>query len=133
MVSGLMLGLTIGLCSVLVGGISAQEIPTTILPNDGIHMSARNAALVGLIVAPVSALVVGLVGGVRDGLTIGLSIGVAGGLIAGGEACLRHFLLRLWLIHRLASRLRDHRPGRYDVDEHSPDPFAVAFSVNHQD
>jgi len=108
---GLVIGLVIGL---IRGGLTVSEIETRAVPNQGIHRSARNALVVGLFVGPVVALVSGLVGGLAFvlinglinglvgglvfGLFIGLVFGPIGGLQAGGNACFRHLVLRLWLV-----------------------------------
>src|SRR5208337_4439965 len=118
LVFGLVVGLVFGLVGVLVGvlvsvlahllreGWSVGEIETRDIPNQGIHRSAWNALVFGLIGVLVVELVGGLVGGLVRGLVFGLIVGlVAGlivglivGLVAGGLACLKHLALRLLLV-----------------------------------
>jgi hypothetical protein len=110
----------------MVRGLSFAEIETRNLPNEGIHRSARKAVIVGLVVGLVLGLVLGLIRGLilglelvlmvglklglgvmlsvglREGLPFGLVsglvVGLGFGLYAGGAACLKHVILRLWLI-----------------------------------
>jgi hypothetical protein len=130
LVAGLVLGLAIGLAFGLViglvsgllwplyvalgGGLSYGEIETRSFPNEGIHRSAQNACIVGLVagslVALVSGLGIGVVGGLgfglvgalEDALVGGLEVGLMMGLFVGrqwgGEACLQHLVFRLALI-----------------------------------
>jgi hypothetical protein len=99
---GLVVGLVYGLVGVLVvgllQGLSLGEIETRALPNEGIHRSARNALVVGLVVGLGFGLVVGLGFGLGFGLVVGQVVGLVVGLHAGGQACLKHVVLRLWLI-----------------------------------
>jgi hypothetical protein len=90
-----------------------SEVEIRTVPNQGIHRSARNALSVGLVFGLGGwlvfglvfglggGLVVGLVFGLGSGLFVGLFVGLGGGLVvaldAGGEACLKHFLVRFWL------------------------------------
>jgi MFS family permease len=107
LVVGLVVGLFGMLVAILVVGLSFREIETRALPNQGIHRSARNAVAFGLIFGLAFGLAFGLVVGLIFGLIFGLACGLVGGLGfglvvglgAGGAACLKHFVLRLWLIH----------------------------------
>jgi eukaryotic-like serine/threonine-protein kinase len=94
------------------------EIEKREVPNQGIHRSARNALVVGLVIGVGGGLVLGLVigsllglvGGLvgrpGSGMFVGLFVGLVVGLVAsvfavfkaGGEACLRHFVLRFLLV-----------------------------------
>jgi len=123
LVMGLSLGLIAGLIAGLLAGLTFGEIERTAVPNEGIHRSARNAIffgpfvglafglLVGLVIGLFYGLVFGLFGGLVEGrvvvglssglifgLIFGLFWGLVGGLHAGGEACLKHFVLRGWLV-----------------------------------
>ena len=94
----------------LKSGLSVGDIETRDIPNQGIHRSAWNALVVGLVGGLVGGLVVGLVFGLVFGpvgglvfglvfgLVVGLIVGLIGGLNAGGQACLKHLVLRLLLV-----------------------------------
>ena len=107
----LMLGLIEGLMFGLIVGLKSSEIETKTSPNQGIWKSARNAItvwlmgglMVGLVVLMLG-LIVGLMLRPMSGLMAGLMVGMAGlmaalivGLNNGGEACIKHFSLRLVL------------------------------------
>jgi hypothetical protein len=120
--AGLFFGPVVGVVGVLRDGLSFGEIETRALPNEGMHRSARNAVVVGLVVGPLVGMVValvlmlflalspardfglsavlvgGLLVGLPLGLLVGLPFGLFVGLYAGGEACLKHAVLRLWLV-----------------------------------
>ena len=104
---GLLYGLFAGLFAGLIRGLTFSQIETRTLPNEGIYRSARNALTVGLICGLICGLVVVLVvvpfvelgDSLAGGLVVGLVFGLVGGLVGGGEACLKHVVLRLWLIH----------------------------------
>jgi hypothetical protein len=114
LVGGLVSGLVYVLVFGLGPGLTTGEIETRDLPNEGIHRSARNALVFGLAAGLVFGLVFGLgpgltagqVGGLVGALSFGLGFGLAAGLCfglaiglkAGGEACLRHVVLRVLLI-----------------------------------
>jgi hypothetical protein len=133
LVRGLVVGLVVlllfGLTFGLLRGLTFGEIETRTLPNEGIRRSARNAFFVTmfgvLIGGPVVGWVVELVGRQRVGWVlgwslgglVGLVVGLVGGLHAGGDACLRHFVLRLWLIRNGSTpwnyvRFLDHAAER---------------------
>jgi hypothetical protein len=128
-VFGLFCGLFCGLFYVLAFGLSFGEIKARTLPNEGIRRSARQAVFVVLVLTVFAglffALFFGLVGGLEfaltGGLVIGLcfasSIGVGIGLAAGGDACLKHLVLRLRLIRNGSTpwkyvRFLDHAADR---------------------
>jgi len=114
---GLFVWLFLGLILGLREGRSFSGIETRAVPNEGIRRSARNAlisrlfSLVLVVFVFVlsfglgSVLIDGLRGGfgwlrvaLFVGLTLGLVVGLFVSLRAGGEACLKHVVLRLWLI-----------------------------------
>jgi hypothetical protein len=105
LVFGLVLGLVVWLVGALIVGLSFGEIESRVIPNQGIVKSARNAAIFGLVFGLVGVLVGGLAGAAVGGPDSAL-IGVLGGLIVplvvglytGGGSCLKHVILRLWLI-----------------------------------
>jgi hypothetical protein len=119
MMFGVLVGVLVGLLMivllfVLIGGLTFGRIETRAIPNEGIIRSAKNALLFGLVgglgVGPVFGMCVGLVLGTglkpsfrlgvgpAFGLAFGLVFGLGMGLRAGGEACLKHVVLRIWLI-----------------------------------
>jgi hypothetical protein len=119
---GLVAGLVVGLLGVLRDGLSFGEIETRALPNEGIDRSARNAVVFGLGVwlaivlvvvlvvvpfAPVRFEPFGLVGALLKLLYLemlyGLPFGLFVGLYAGGDACLKHLVIRLWLLRNRSS------------------------------
>ncbi|HYW18373.1 MAG TPA: AAA-like domain-containing protein [Nodularia sp. (in: cyanobacteria)] len=69
----------------------------TIIPNQGIRDSAKNATTLGLIVGLIIGLIGLLIGGLRGGL-IGFTVGILSGLLNNaGVACIQHFWLRVIL------------------------------------
>ncbi len=90
---GAVFGLSLGTIFVLTRGLTSPSIQTLTYPNQGIWQSAKNAIIFGLIG-------LGLLGFTSIALlqvrtviwgTFGLLFGVAAG---GGEACIKHFILR---------------------------------------
>ena len=117
LVLGLLFGLAFGLVFGLGGGLTADQIETRIIPNEGIRRSLRNALIsllaVGLVFGLggwlaflVGGLIVGslpfeLAFGLPFELAFGLAFGLGGGLIFGshngGLAYLAHYVLRILL------------------------------------
>jgi tRNA A-37 threonylcarbamoyl transferase component Bud32/DNA polymerase III delta prime subunit/MFS family permease len=110
----LSVGLSFWLLFGLFGGVSSETIEDhhRVVPNQGIHRSARNSLALGLISTAIVWLVCGLgvglsnglaygyvgyIYGLINGLIIGLSAGLLAGLLNGGLACLRHSMVRLLL------------------------------------
>jgi hypothetical protein len=107
------IAVTTTLGATLIAGLTAGEIETRILPNQGIWRSARHAlrfalggglaaALInGLVARLVNRIVLGseseLIAEVAITLSIGLVTGLALGLLYGGFACVQHSVLRLVL------------------------------------
>ncbi|MBW4599392.1 MAG: protein kinase [Calothrix sp. FI2-JRJ7] len=90
---GAVFGLSLGTIFVLTRGLTSPSIQTLTYPNQGIWQSAKNAIIFGLIG-------LGLLGFTSIALlqvrtviwgAFGLLFGVAAG---GGEACIKHFILR---------------------------------------
>ncbi|MEW6496939.1 MAG: NACHT domain-containing protein [Cyanobacteriota bacterium] len=92
---GLVFGLSMGLTFGLIRGLTSPSIETRTIPNQGIRQSAKNAvvfSLIGFLVACGAAALLQwkiLYWGI-----FGLSFGLVAG---GGEACIKHFILRLIL------------------------------------
>jgi len=114
--TGLIAGLISELIFRLSGGIQGSNKAIKIIPNQGIYKTAKNAAIMGLVIWLIIWLVCGIIPGLffwsGDALTyelivrlfFGLIVGLIGGLIAavvnGGKACIRHFTLRLILYRK---------------------------------
>jgi len=92
----------------ILGGLSGRVEAAKIKPNQGIRLTFRNAALVGLGFGPFIGLMVGVMNGLFYGswsnaLTMGLAffigIGTAAFGIYGGVAVIQHYTLRfiLWI------------------------------------
>ncbi len=92
---GLVFGMTMGLTVGLVRGLTSPSIGMLAVSNQGIWQSAKNAivfSLIGFLVACVAAALLHwrvLFWGI-----FGLSFGLVAG---GGEACIKHFILRVIL------------------------------------
>ena len=100
LISWLISGLTFGLIFELIFGLRSEEIETKTVPNQGIRQTAKNAVILGLIFGLIAGLPAGLFGGL--GLAAGLCNGLIVGLmvvliLGGGEAFIRHYLLRFIL------------------------------------
>jgi hypothetical protein len=119
--------MTFNFYSVLAGDLMPDR--GRIEPNVGIHRSARNAFMIGLVAAcvgwSISVLAAAAVGGPQPALHAGVTyaLGVGGatglvfGLLYGGEACAQHAVLRLLLAGEgslpfLAVRLLDEAERR---------------------
>ncbi len=68
-------------------------------PNQSIRRSARNAAMFGLYAVIIIMLVVSPVLRPAVALSAGLIVGLVIAMRTGGAACLKHYVLRLWLIY----------------------------------
>ena len=112
--SGMFLGLIGGITGGAIGGIiyglthglRGSTIETKTTPNQGIWRTLLSAGIGGLIGGVVDAIIITLVYsyllGWKIGLIYGLSYGFFGGFIAGfifggGQACLKHLVLRIIL------------------------------------
>jgi hypothetical protein len=130
---GLFGGLVWGLIDGLAAGLTSEVSKARMVPIDPIRKSARNALLgttlgglvSGVVIGLVGGLIMGLLKGLADGLMVGLIGGLVGafligsvvGMRAGGEACLQHVILRLWLIRNGSTpwnyvRFLDHAAER---------------------
>jgi serine/threonine protein kinase len=114
--SGLFLGMIGGLTGGIVGGViyglthglRGSTIETKTIPNQGIWRTLMSAGIGGLIGGVIDTLVMTALYswllGWRIGIIYGLSYGFFGGFIAGfifggGQACLKHLVLRM-ILHR---------------------------------
>jgi serine/threonine protein kinase len=92
---GVVFGLSLGIIFVLTRGLTSPSIQTLTFPNQGIWQSTKNAVVFGLIGFVLLTGATTLLG--IQTLTwgmLGLLFGVAAG---GGEACIKHFILRIIL------------------------------------
>ncbi|HEY9743715.1 MAG TPA: protein kinase [Coleofasciculaceae cyanobacterium] len=91
---GLRSGVSVGLSLILLRGLTGSGIETSTVPNQGIRQSIKYAIALALI----SALALG-VGSWIIGIPIlgGVIIGLLFGLFGAGEACVKHFTLRVVL------------------------------------
>ncbi|MBD1922988.1 protein kinase [Microcoleus sp. FACHB-831] len=92
--TGITDGLGASLIFVLLRGLSGPGISTSTIPNQGIWQSAKNAmlfALTGMVGLSLVAIVMAIP------IFWGLVIGLVFGLFGAGEACVKHFALRLIL------------------------------------
>jgi serine/threonine protein kinase len=123
------------LLSGLVDVLSSNVLDDSnrMIPNQGIRRSARNSVQIslivgltgGLLIGSVLGLIYGLLDGANEGWGIGLlygitsaiDIGIISGLLRGGDACIKHVVLRLqlWLARRMPwhyARFLDHAAER---------------------
>jgi hypothetical protein len=120
--------LVLGLLGSLVAALSFKlsfrehEIDLKTLPNEGIHRSARNAFVVGLLFAVIVWLGLGslwwqtrapMARWFAQVLVSALTIGWIASVNAGGRACITHYVLRFWLIRKRSTpwnyvRFLDH-------------------------
>ncbi|MDJ0898684.1 MAG: NACHT domain-containing protein [Xenococcus sp. MO_188.B8] len=124
-IGGLIMGLIGGLIFGLYSGLGSTEVEQRTFPNQGIWSSAKNFALVVLIVGLIIGLIMGLVGLIAGifGMVITGMLGLIGGLVGGlilfgqwfflggllfgplvglqygGATCIKHFNLR-WMLYQ---------------------------------
>ncbi len=99
---GVAFGMVFGLRLGLVG---SRIVDVKSYPNQGIHVSARNAITVGLTTGPLFGLIVGIIWWLRRGVEMGVLygftalwvIGLGAALIYGGFPVVQHLLLRTLL------------------------------------
>jgi hypothetical protein len=92
---GLVFGLSMGLTFGLIRGLTSPSIETRTVPNQGIWRSAKNACVFSAIAFLVACGAAELLQWrVLYWGIFGLSFGLVAG---GGEACIKHFILRLIL------------------------------------
>ncbi|MEH2025920.1 NACHT domain-containing protein [Nostoc sp.] len=109
---GLLYALIDGLILGLLGGLRGPEIVIRTIPNQGIWNSAKNALIMGLIGGLLGGLFGRLIGeqifGKTEWMQLCLVFGLVAGLVfGGGQACLQHFTLRLFLYRQ------NSIPGNY--------------------
>jgi hypothetical protein len=98
--------LAVSLVDGIAGAVSLGAVEMRSVPNQGIHRSGRIALLAGLLPGLLGWLIFGTVFlsvagplvGMTLGSTVGLLVGAAFGMRVGGEAFLKHFLLRFSLL-----------------------------------
>lgn len=90
---GVVFGLSLGIIFILTRGLTSPSIQTLTFPNQGIWQSAKNAIIFGLIGFALLSLATLILLSARSFIwgILGLLFGVAAG---GGEACIKHFILR---------------------------------------
>ncbi|NET29406.1 AAA-like domain-containing protein [Okeania sp. SIO1I7] len=94
-IRGAIAGLSLGLILGIVRGMTGPGIEEVTVPNQGIWQSTKNAFIFGLVGAIVMSLAAKLldwyfIAWGQYGLIFGLAVG-------GGEACVKHFILRIIL------------------------------------
>ena len=95
MIRGATGGLSLGLILGIVRGMTGPGVEEVTVPNQGILLSTKNALIFGVIAAIVMILAAKLLDWYfivwgKYGLIFGLAVG-------GGEACVKHFILRIIL------------------------------------
>ena len=101
----LIVGLTLGPISGIISGFTGYKVEQTVLPNQAIWRSLRNAVLAGLFAWLAVALSIGVSSvpafGLKGGFLVGgctsLAFGVGVGAFLGGLAVLQHCVLRFLL------------------------------------
>lgn len=92
--------LTLGIATFLLGGLAGYRIETKSHPNQGIHLSARNALLAALLVAlPLGALT-WLLRSAGAAILTGLLAGMVVFPLFGGSSVGKHYFVRLLLAYR---------------------------------
>ncbi|MEL7038629.1 MAG: protein kinase [Cyanobacteria bacterium J06592_8] len=92
---GIVFGMSLGIIYGLVRGFQGDIIPKKNFPNQGIFQSAMNALIFAIIGFALLGLAASLVNWYLKGwVTLGLCFGL---VVGGGEACIKHFILRLIL------------------------------------
>jgi hypothetical protein len=96
---GISAGLGILLGIILSSGLKSGQMTVKMIPNQGIHKSAKNSIIAGLLACLPFWLMGRWMFGEAGGVILGLVAGLIFGLIGGGEAVIKHYLLRfiLWL------------------------------------
>jgi hypothetical protein len=87
-------GLFGGLISGLIGGFRGSAIQQKTKPNQGIFRSAKIAAIIGTLIILFSVILM------SKKIGLGIAFGQICILIYGGNACIRHFTLRLLLYRK---------------------------------
>lgn len=83
------------LLSPIIGATKLREEKK--IPNQGIWRSVVNAGIFSLLLGLSLGLIFSLLLGLNLGLKFGLAGCLSGGLLGGGDACVKHFILRLIL------------------------------------
>ncbi len=95
-VLGLAFGTVLGVTYGVIRGLSGERIATITKPNQGIRQSAKNAILFAVVASITPLLTARILGNTSPAFwtAAGLSFGLA---LGGGEACVKHGILRLIL------------------------------------
>jgi TIR domain/NACHT domain len=136
LVIGLVIGLLFGVLAAPARGLIAGQIDTKSVPNEGIYRSLKRSVVCaivfellevigfGLLFVALALWGMGALAGLFMGSVgipvialVGTFVGLITGLIAGGEACLKHLVIRLWLVKNGSTpwnyvRFLDHSAGR---------------------
>jgi eukaryotic-like serine/threonine-protein kinase len=94
---GVVLGLSLGVAVGLLYGLAPQLTQERTFPNEGIHRSARHAAVIGVFFGLIFAIPFWMIFGTREALAYELFFGASAALIFGGIACLQHLAIRVLL------------------------------------
>ena len=92
---GLRIGLGVALIFALLRGLNSPTIENSTIPNQGIWQSAQNAIIFFLLGATGMGLVAFILG---LPILVGAITGLLFGVFVAGEACIKHFALRLVLV-----------------------------------
>jgi len=96
---GLLLGFVFGLVGAAFGGITGKVSETSLVPNQGIHLSLRNSMLAGLVVGLASGTISFVLQGM-GALGVFCLFGLLAALWFGGLDVIQHIVLRLLLFRR---------------------------------
>ncbi len=107
-IRALVAGLSGGLIGMFIGGLNSRVVKRKAVPNQGIKLSIRNMAFVGVIeglifstigggIAEILGMQIREVYGWRYGMSIGLTVGVVASLWFGGFDVIQHYILRCML------------------------------------
>lgn len=97
---------TVGLLGLGILGFRTEALEEKLVPNIGILLTARNAALAFIATFVAATAVFGVSYGLAYGACVALTLGVVMSLWLGGVDVINHYVLRLFLHRRNALRLR---------------------------
>jgi hypothetical protein len=130
LLSGFVIGCVSGVAYAIRGGIRGglvfgRAIEPQFIPNNGIWRSARSAitiAFIGLVIGGISGYLIGACffnqsTSTLIGLASALLFALTGGLLNGGDACIRHLVLRLFLYYYKYAPCNYNRFLDYSTDK----------------